>query len=52
MFILEPDKLDIKRHLCGFIFIMHYKQISWQKDSETNEKQLVLFELADITNAL
>ena len=22
--LVEPDKLDIKRHLCGSLFIMHY----------------------------
>ena len=35
MFPVEPDKLDIKRLLRVFLFIMHYEQI----DSETNEKQ-------------
>ena len=24
VFLGEPNKLDIKRHLCGFVFIMHY----------------------------
>ena len=23
MFVIEPDKLDIKIHLCDFLFIMH-----------------------------
>ena len=27
VFLVEPDKLDIKNHLRGFLFIMHYKQI-------------------------
>ena len=27
MFLVEPDKLEIKRRLHGFLFIMHYLQI-------------------------
>ena len=42
MFLVEPDKLDIKGHLRGFLFIMHYQQIQWRKDNETNEKQTQL----------
>ena len=25
--LAEPEKLDSKRHLCGFLFTMRYKQI-------------------------
>ena len=39
MFLVEPDKLDIKRHLRGYLFIMHYYEISGRKERETNEKQ-------------
>ena len=34
--LVEPEKLDIKRHLRGFLLIMHFWQSKWRKDSETN----------------
>ena len=53
MFLVEPDKHDTKRHLRGFLCVMHYQQIEWRKESETNEKaDAVLFELSDVANAL
>ena len=44
----------ISKDTCGFLFIMHYKQIKWQKYSETNEKKNrhSFITLADVANAL
>ena len=39
VFLVELDKLDIKRLLRGFLFIMHYEQMELRRDSEKNEKQ-------------
>ena len=39
VFLVEPDKLDIKRHLHGIVFIMHHKNIFRCKERQTKEKQ-------------
>ena len=55
MFLVESDKLDIKRHLCGFLFIVHYYIISrFNGKNIANQRKAdaVLFELADVANAL
>ena len=42
---------ELKRHLHGFLLIMHHWNILRRKKSKTNEKQnAVLFELADAAN--
>ena len=52
MFLVEPDKLDIKRYLRGFLFIMHYSIKITGEKTATNEKQMQFVELADVANAL
>ena len=40
MFLAEPNKLDIKIHLHGFLFIMNnYHQILRHKERQTNQNQ-------------
>ena len=53
MFLVEPDKLDIKRHLCGFS-IYHALIEDLMAKRQLNERKAgaVLFELADVANAL
>ena len=38
MFLVEPDKLDIKRHLHGFLFIMHHNKILRHEECQRSEK--------------
>ena len=39
VFLVEPDKLDTKRHLHGFLFIMHHPRILRRKERQTTENQ-------------
>ena len=39
VFLFEPDKLDIKRHCHGFLFIMRHQMILKHKGSQRKEKK-------------
>ena len=39
MFLVEPDKFDGKRHLRGFLFIMHHYQILMREERQRSEKE-------------
>ena len=49
MFLIKPDKLDIKRYLSGFRFIMHFIRFNGKKTAKQSQKaDAILLELADV----
>ena len=52
MFLVGPDKLDIKRLIRGFYLSCIISRSNGEKTAKQIKRDAVLFELANVANAL
>ena len=52
MFLVEPDKLNIKRHLWFSVYHASLQDFKARRTSKKGKTYAVLYEFADVANAL